>query len=149
MRHSFLCSLLISFCLGHISLLAEELRIVSTPPGATVEIDGKVVGTTPYTSKKLPGGYFHKTATVFGARLERPIHARLALSGYISQDLDLTVGPMKWIALNGTYHGDYYLIKDRVISVTLQPEAKVFTGTLGTSEELSDPQAERVRCKAR
>lgn len=133
MRHSFLCSLLISFCLGHISLLAEELRIVSTPPGATVEIDGKVVGTTPYTSKKLPGGYFHKTATVFGARLERPIHARLALSGYISQDLDLTVGPMKWIALNGTYHGDYYLIKDRVISVTLQPEAKVFTGTLVAS----------------
>ena len=132
MRHSFLCSLLISFCLGHISLLAEELRIVSTPPGATVEIDGKVVGTTPYTSKKLPGGYFHKTATVFGARLERPIHARLALSGYISQDLDLTVEPMKWIALNGTYHGDYYLIKDRVISVTLQPEAKVFTGTLVT-----------------
>lgn len=133
MRHSFLCSLLISFCLGHISLLAEELRIVSTPPGATVEIDGKVVGTTPYTSKKLPGGYFHKTATVFGARLERPIHARLALSGYISQDLALTVGPMKWIALNGTYHGDYYLIKDRVISVTLQPEAKVFTGTLVAS----------------
>jgi S1-C subfamily serine protease len=40
---------------------------------------------------------------------------------------------MKWIALNGTYHGDYYLIKDKVITATLMPEAKVFTGTLATS----------------
>jgi S1-C subfamily serine protease len=130
MRRNLICSLLISFCLGHISLLAEELRILSAPIGATVEIDGKVVGTTPYTSKKLPGGYFHKTSTVFGARLERPIHARLTLPGYITQDLDLTVGPMKWIALNGTYHGDYYLLKDKVITITLQAEAKAFTGTL-------------------
>jgi S1-C subfamily serine protease len=133
MRRSLLLPLVISFCLSHPFLFAEELRIVSTPSGATVEIDGKVVGTTPYTSKKLPGGYFHKTSTVFGARLERPIHARLTLAGYITQDLDLTVGPMKWIALNGTYHGDYYLLKDKVISVTLQPEAKVFTGTLVAS----------------
>jgi hypothetical protein len=133
MKRNLLFSLLISLCLGHLSLLAEELQIVSTPPGATVEIDGKVVGTTPYTSKKLPGGYFHKTSTVFGARLERPVNARLTLPGYITQDLDLTVGPMKWIALNGTYHGDYYLLKDKVITITLQAEAKVFTGTLVAS----------------
>ena len=44
-------------------LYAQELRIDSDPPGATVEIAGKVVGTTPHTTKKLPGGYFHKTAT--------------------------------------------------------------------------------------
>jgi S1-C subfamily serine protease len=133
MRRSFFFSLLLSLCLGHCASVAEELRIESSPSGATVEIDGKVVGTTPHVSKKLPGGYFHKTATVFGARLERPIHARLSLPGYIAQDIELTVGPMKWIALNGTYHGDYYLIKDKVITATLMPEAKVFTGTLATS----------------
>ena len=133
MRQRLAFPLFISLCLGHSLLLADELRIESTPPGATVEIDGKVVGTTPHTSKKLPGGYFHKTATVFGARLERPMHARLSLPGYVTQDIDLTVGPMKWIALNGTYHGDYYLLKDKVITVTLLPEAKVFTGTLASS----------------
>ena len=69
MRRNLLFPLLISFCLGNIAALGEDLQIVSTPPGATVEIDGKVVGITPYTSKKLPGGYFHKTATVFGSRL--------------------------------------------------------------------------------
>jgi S1-C subfamily serine protease len=37
------------------------------------------------------------------------------------------------MALNGTYHGDYYLLKDRVLSVTLTPEAKAFTGTLAAS----------------
>lgn len=132
MRRRLLIPLLICLCFGH-SLFADELRIESTPPGATVGVDGNVVGTTPYTSKKLPGGYFHKTHSVFGARLERPMHARLTLSGYVTQDIELTVGPMKWIALNGTYHGDYYLVKDKVITVALLPEAKVFTGTLASS----------------
>lgn len=133
MRNRLFLPTMLSLCLSSTVILADELRIESTPPGAIVEIDGKVVGTTPHVSKKLPGGYFHKTATVFGARLERPIHARVSLAGYIPQDIELTVGPMKWIALNGTYHGDYYLIKDRVISVTLMPEAKVFTGTLSAA----------------
>ncbi len=133
MRRTFLFPLFVFLCLGHSSLFAEDLRIESTPPGATVEIDGKVVGTTPYTSKKLPGGYFHKTRSVFGARLERPLRARLSLAGYVTQDIELTVGPMRWIALNGTYHGDYFLLKDKVIIVTLLGEAKVFTGTLVAS----------------
>jgi S1-C subfamily serine protease len=125
-----LASALLALCLSHSFTFAEELRIESTPPGAAVEIDGKVVGTTPYISKKLPGGYFHKTSTVFGARLERPLHARLSLNGYVTQDIELTVGPMRWIALNGVDHGAYYLLKDKVITVTLAPEAKVFSGTL-------------------
>lgn len=137
MKQRLLFLLALSFCLGNHRLFAEELRIESAPPGATVEIDGKVVGTTPHTSKKLPGGYFHKTATVFGARLERPLHARVSLAGYVTQDIELTVGPMKWFALNGTYHGDYYLLKDKIITVTLVPEAKVFTGTLAASSAAS------------
>jgi Trypsin-like peptidase domain/PEGA domain len=112
-------------------LTAQHLEINSDPPGATVEIDGKVVGETPYVSRKsFPGGYFHKTATVFGARLGIPVHARLSLKGYISKDIELTLGPMRWVALNGTDHGDYYLFKDKVFNVTLAPEAKVFTGSL-------------------
>ena len=132
MRRTLLFPLLLLLCLTDLSLRAEEFRIESKPPGATIEIDGKVVGTTPHISK-VPGGYFHKTATVFGARLERSIHARLSLPGYVTQEVELTVGPMKWIALNGTYHGDYYLLKDKDISVTLTPEAKAFAGTLTAS----------------
>jgi hypothetical protein len=111
MPRRLLFALLIFLCWGRNSLVAEDFRIESTPPGASVEIEGKVVGATPYIWAKLPGGYFHKTRSVFGARLERPLHARLILSGYVTQDIELTIGPMKWIALNGTYHGDYYLLK--------------------------------------
>jgi hypothetical protein len=133
MRRTLLFPLLLLLSLTSYKVRAEELRIESKPPGATVEIDGKIVGITPYVSKKLPGGYFHKTTTVFGARLERPIHARLSLAGYVTQEVELTVGPMKWIALNGTYHGDYYLLKDKDISVALVAEAKAFAGTLTAS----------------
>jgi S1-C subfamily serine protease len=133
MQRRLLFPLFMFVCLGQSFLIAEDLRIESSPPGAAVEIEGKTVGTTPYMWKKLPGGYFHKTHSVFGARLERPLHARLTLSGYVTQDIELTVGPMKWIALNGTYHGDYYLLKDKVIAATLPPEAKAFTGTLAAS----------------
>ena len=48
---------------------AESFKITSTPAGASVEIDGAVVGTTPF-EVDYPGGYFHKTHTVFSARLE-------------------------------------------------------------------------------
>lgn len=133
MRRRLLFPLLASLCLVHCVALGEDLRIESTPPGATAEIDGKAVGTTPCAWRKLPGGYFHKTHSVFGTRLERPLHAKLSLPGYVTQDVELTVGPMKWIALNGTYHGDYYLLKDKVITVILVPEAKEFTGTLAVS----------------
>src|SRR5271163_5003885 len=133
MRRRSLFPLLILVCMCGGSVFADDFRIVSAPSGSSVEIDGNTVGTTPWTWSKLPGGYFRKTHSVFGARLERPLHARVTLPGYVTQDVELTFGPMKWIALNGTYHGDYYLLKDRVISVTLLPEAKVFTGTLSTS----------------
>ena len=102
MRRALGSVLFLSTFLCYQSVAADQLQIISNPPGAAVEIDGKAVGTTPYRSKKLPGGFFHKTATVFGARLERPLHARLTLAGYVSQDIELTAGPMKWIALNGT-----------------------------------------------
>jgi len=60
--------------------LADKLRITSTPPSATVEIDGVATGTTPF-EKDYPGGYFHKTRTSFGARLEHPTVARVSLAG--------------------------------------------------------------------
>jgi len=61
--------------------LADKLRITSSPPSATVEIDGVAMGTTPF-EKDYPGGYFHKTRTSFGARLEHPMVARVSLAGY-------------------------------------------------------------------
>jgi S1-C subfamily serine protease len=121
--------LLVVFCLTSAVVKAEELTITSNPSGATIEIDGKVIGMTPHVSK-VPGGYFHKTTTVFGARLEHALHMRISMEGYISKDIELTEGPMRWIALNGVDHGEYYLLKDKTFNVTLTPEAKAFSAGL-------------------
>jgi len=107
----------------------DTLKITSTPPGATVEIDGVIAGTTPY-EKDLPGGYFHKTKSSLGARLEHPMVARITLAGYATKEIELTVGPMEWIGLNGRSHGEYFLFKSDHFDVTLEQFTKSFTGSL-------------------
>jgi PEGA domain len=78
----------VSFCLL-ILLRAESLKIKSNPPGTTVELDGVPVGTTPF-EKEFPGGYFHRTRTAFGQRLEHAMFARVSLSGYATRKFALT-----------------------------------------------------------
>lgn len=69
-----------SFLLLATACLADTLQITTTPPGATVELDGVTLGVTPF-EKDFPGGYFHKTRTVLGARFEHPMVARISLQG--------------------------------------------------------------------
>lgn len=123
--------------------LADKLRVTSNPPGATVEIDGVAMGTTPF-EKEYPGGYFHKTRTAFGARLEHPMVARISLTGYNTKELTLTEGPMEWVSLNGKSHGDYWLLKSNHFEVELQAISETFTGAVsanvsGTSSSLRPP----------
>jgi serine protease Do len=106
---------------------ANTLRITSTPPGATVEIDGAVVGVTPLAIK-YPGGYFHKPHTVFGARLDHALIARISLTGYTTQEIKLTDGPRTWISFTGQSHGDYYVFKSDHFDVTLQPIERPISG---------------------
>src|ERR1700739_4668823 len=99
----------VPFCLPKVSS-AQSLKISSNPPGATVELDGVPVGVTPL-EKKFPGGYFHRTHTVLGQRLEHPMIARVSLPGFITHEIGLTEGPMDWIDLHGRHHGQYWLFK--------------------------------------
>jgi hypothetical protein len=112
--------------------LAEKLQITSNPSGATVELDGVAVGTTPL-EKDFPGGYFHKTKTFFGSRLEHPLVARIRLAGYATKELTLTEGPMNWISLNGRHHGEYWLLKSDHFHVDLKPITEVFTGEIAAN----------------
>jgi serine protease Do len=115
--------------------LADKLQITSTPLGATVELDGVVVGTTPF-EKDFPGGYFHKTRTSMGSRLEHPVVARITLAGYASRELKLTEGPMNWISLNGRNRGEYWLFKSDHFDVELKAISETFTG--GITAKVSD-----------
>ena len=106
---------------------ADTLKITSSPAGATVEIDGVLEGTTPF-EKDFPGGYFHRTKTSIGLRLEHPMVARISLTGYATKELHLTDGPMNWISFNGRNHGEYWLLKSDHFNVDLRPISEVFTG---------------------
>ena len=63
----------------------DYLTINSQPPGATVELDGIVVGKTPYTVE-IPGGYLHGSKSVFGTLLRHQLHLKLSLEGYLSKE---------------------------------------------------------------
>jgi hypothetical protein len=107
---------------------AEKLTIRSAPPGATLEIDGAVVGTTPYEIA-YPGGYFHKTHTVFGTRLQHAMLLHIYKDGYAPQRLALTSGPFEWVAVTGRHHGKYFLLKSDRFDITLEPASNSGDGT--------------------
>lgn len=121
----------------------DTLRITSSPSGATVEINGVMVGTTPF-EKDFPGGYFRKTRTAFGARLEHRLVARISLEGYVTKELVMTEGPMNWVGPTGRHHGEYWLFKSDHFQVDLTPLSKVFTGAI--SARVSDE--EKIDLKA-
>ncbi|MBV9886605.1 MAG: trypsin-like peptidase domain-containing protein, partial [Acidobacteria bacterium] len=106
---------------------ADKLTINSTPPGATVEIDGVKVGTTPFV-KDYPGGYFHRTKTVLGSRLEHPLVARIKLDGFASKEVPLCDGPTQWRDIHGRDRGEYWTFKVSSFNVALIPIPKEFTG---------------------
>jgi PEGA domain len=119
-RRHCICASLALLCLLAPRTHAETLTITSSPAGATVEIDGLVAGTTPYETD-YPGGYFHKTHTVFGARLEHSMMVRISKDGYLPRQITLTNGPFEWVAVTGHHHGSYFLIKARRFDVRLDP----------------------------
>src|SRR5271165_5780512 len=111
---------------------ADTLKITSTPPGATVELDGVVVGTTPL-EKDFPGGYFRRTHTVLGQRLEHPLVARLSFPGYATREIALTEGPMNWVDLHGHNHGEYWLFKSEQFHADLELVSAAFTGSVAAA----------------
>ena len=125
-RSVIFTSLFLSFVT---SSFADTLKITSSPPGATVELDGVAAGATPF-EKEFPGGYFHRTRTALGQRLEHPMVARLSLPGYATREIALTEGPMNWIDLHGHSHGEYWLIKSDHFHVDLELISSAFTGTV-------------------
>ncbi len=113
-------------------LWADTLKISSTPPGATVELDGVVVGTTPY-QVKYPGGYFHGTKTIYGSLLGHPVRVRVSLKGYLTKELLLTDGPMERVNTTGKVREQYYLFKSDHFDFTLEKVEAALTGAPETS----------------
>jgi S1-C subfamily serine protease len=148
--HALRTCVLLFLCAAAANARADKLAITSNPPGATVELDGVAVGVTPF-EKDFPGGYFRRTHTSLGSRLEHPMVARISLNGYATKELPLSEGPMNWVGLNGRNHGEYWLLKATTFHVDLQPMSEVFTGSVetrtaarGPAEPVTDVSMEEV-----
>src|SRR5712692_9577168 len=117
---------------------AEVVKITSNPSGASVEINGVLVGKTPY-EMKVPGGYFKKPRTAFGSHLEHPMLCRISLQGYVPKEIEMTNGPQEWRNLYGTALWNYWLLKTDVFHVELEKASEAFTGRVdaGSAENLS------------
>lgn len=120
---------LFCFAVPTLAPAKDYLTINSEPSGATVELDGVVVGKTPY-SVEIPGGYLRGSRSVFGKLLRHQVHLKLTLDGYLPKEMDLANGPTPWVALNGTYHGDFWILKSATFNVTLEKAATSFTGSV-------------------
>ena len=125
-RRCLFVSLLASCCAW---ASAKTLRITSTPPGATIELDDKVVGVTPY-EQDFPPGYFQRPLTIIQKRLQHPVRVRLILSGYITKEFLLTVGPRQWVDLSHHSHGDFWVFKADEFHIDLVPLPPSDVGTL-------------------
>jgi|SRR5579863_4497437 len=121
----------------------ESLNVTSVPAGANVEIDGAVVGTTPFHTD-YPGGYFHKTHTVFGARLEHAMTLRVSKDGYAAQQITITDGPFEWIAVSGKRHGNYFVLKSDHFDMKLAPRAEIASTTWTGDARVGPMRAQAV-----
>lgn len=123
------------------SYAADKLvRLNTVPPGATVEINGSVTCTTP-CSITVPKYYFGDKHTVFAKHAIEPIIARFSKQGYLSRELSLTVGPIRWTNLNGVHVYDYYLVTQTAFNVELQPETQFFPAPTPTAAPKPLPAA--------
>ena len=122
---------IVFLCCAQAAAKEKTFTIDSDPPGATVEINGRTVGKTPYTIK-VDDAVFNGTRWVWGVKhlLREQVHVRLLMEGYLPVDQDLASGPFHWIANNGVYHGDYWLIKTPEYKVRLQKADTKFSGPI-------------------
>jgi hypothetical protein len=88
----------------------DEVTITSTPPGATVSWNRKVIGVTPLTYKVDEYAFNAKKSSVFSKHLAGPVMLHVALEGFQSKDVNITK-ELVWHSLNGRNHFTYFIIE--------------------------------------
>jgi hypothetical protein len=130
---------------------ADSLTISTSPPGATIEINGLPAGTTPFKID-YPGGYFHKPHAAFSARLEHALTIHVSKEGYLSQQVTLTNGPFDWVAITGRRRGSYFLLKSEHFEIKLEPISYSTAGrpteTIGRDGPMRPPSESMFRGNA-
>ena len=101
------------------ALADKMVLITSEPAGATIELNGKIIGNTPH-QEKLKDFWFTGPKFVWNQFLNVPLQITVRKDGYIPQTITLTAGPYRWVNLNYTVEKIYYVITRTSFSVNLQ-----------------------------
>jgi serine protease Do len=135
------CAFLVLFLSARAFCGDTVVSFDSIPTGAQVELDGRVVGTTPL-SWKFPSYCFGRKRTAWSAHLNQPMQIRLTKEGYTPKVLVITDGPIHWRSLNGVNQYDYYLVSSTTFTVQLDTIQQFFPS------KIPDPGARLVSTNA-
>ncbi len=126
-------------CFSSFSLAGDKAVSFQTiPSGAQVEVNGRIVGTTP-VKISFPGHCFGRKKTAWAAHLAQPIVVRFLKEGYAPKAVTITEGPIHWSSFNGVNQYNYYLIASEEFDIKLEtvqdyfPTASASATSMGSS----------------
>jgi PEGA domain len=102
----------------------DTLTITTTPPGATVEYNKKVMGVTPLTYKVGEYAFNSHKSSILSKRLEQPVTLHITLPGFTALDVTITGDPLVWTSLNKRNSFTYYVISAQDFDYKLDKEAE-------------------------
>jgi hypothetical protein len=96
--------------LGFAEKASDSVTITTTPPGATVSWNRRVIGVTPLTYKVGEYAFNARKISLYSKRLSQPVNLHVALEGF--QNLDVTITkPYLWRSFNGKTAFQYFIIE--------------------------------------
>jgi hypothetical protein len=96
------------------------MNVTSDPPGATVALNGRVMGVTPLEVPVEDYALKGHGKLVWSKYLSSPITMTVAKEGYSTKTFLITHGPMTWTTMNGKTTHFYYVITNTEWSVKLE-----------------------------
>jgi hypothetical protein len=109
-RVVFLSIFFVGCVAGYGEKANDTVTITSTPPGATVQWNRKVVGVTPLTLKVGEYAFNAHKSSALSKHLDQPVNLHIALDGFNSVDVTITGPPQTWTSLNRQNSYTYYVI---------------------------------------
>lgn len=107
----FLCIvLLLASGAAHGEKAKDTVTITTTPPGATVEWNRKVIGATPLTYKVGEYAFNAHKSSLLSKHLDQPVNLHITLQGFNPVDVTITGPPLAWTSLNRQNGYTYYII---------------------------------------
>jgi S1-C subfamily serine protease len=117
---------------------SDTVTIASDPPGARVEVNGKVIGTTPLNWKVGNWALNPSKSWALSKHLDTPLTMTLIKEGFVPRTISLTGAALRWVSLNGASSYVYYVIGSTTYNVKLQKVGDFLGGspfnTLGPTD---------------